>query len=63
MLAGGWGRDRHLICELCDAACCLFRGVSIANKERVRVADELAADGNVDGSLLLVACDHPNLQR
>lgn len=27
------------------------------------MADELAADGNVDGSLLLVSCDDPHLHR
>lgn len=27
------------------------------------MTDELAADGNVDGSLLLVSCDDPHLHR
>ena len=27
------------------------------------MADELAADGNVDGGLLLVSCDDPHLHR
>lgn len=27
------------------------------------MADELAADGDVDGGLLLVACDDPDLHR
>ena len=27
------------------------------------MADELAADGNVDGCLLLVSSDHPHLQQ
>ena len=56
-------RERHLICELCNAACCILWRFSIADEQRVRVADELAADGNVDGGLLLVACDDPYLQQ
>ncbi|KAA6427579.1 MAG: hypothetical protein FRX49_02242 [Trebouxia sp. A1-2] len=34
---------------------------SLANEQGVRVADELAADGDVDGCLLLVTGDHPHL--
>ena len=35
--------------------------MGIADVESVGVVDELAGDGNVDGCLLLVACDDPDL--
>ena len=36
--------------------------LGVADHEAVRVQDELAADGDVDGRLLLVTRDHPHLQ-
>jgi len=51
----------QLLLELPKARVGLFFSSGIADKQRVRVAYELAGDCDIDGSLLLVSSNHPHL--
>ena len=55
-------RRRDLVGKVIKHSCCILGRVCIADHEAVGVLYEFAGDGDVDSSLLLVSCDHPDLQ-
>ncbi len=63
---GGGGGGEHEVtadlgCQIIEESLCFTRTVCVADEEVVWVLYEFAGDGNVDGGLLLVSSDHPDL--